>query len=469
VIRLRHRLVFVFLAATLPPLLVTLWLANRLLEHSLESAAAPELERLSRSLEDTARRLYQRERDDLRRDARSGAAPVEVYLPADRRRWPREIAEFYDQNERERFTLSSPHGDILYYLVRDGDRILRFTRPLGDLSMEQLRRQIAQARQLVSDSRSRSLRRAFLLLAAVPWLAALVILILSARRISRPIQELTAAHARIAAGDLAVRLAPTRRDELGAAMDAFNRMAEELQRNRERLLYLARLESWQALARKTAHEVKNSLTPIRLTMEELAARHAASDASFEKQAAQIVADEVNALERRIRAFSDFAAEPPVHIRPLDANALIQERVSFLKAAHPEVDYQLRLEAQPGNALADPDLLKAVLTNLLENAAEAAGPAGRVLAATSNGGSRIAIDVHDSGPGLSPHALETLFEPTISFKKGGMGLGLSIARKSALLCGGDIVPVKGELGGAGFRVLLAAAASSTDSPCPPATS
>jgi C4-dicarboxylate-specific signal transduction histidine kinase len=67
--------------------------------------------------------------------------------------------------------------------------------------------------------------------------------------------------------------------------------------------------------------------------------------------------------------------------------------------------------------------------------------------------RVSIQVDDSGPGLSPHARSTLFEPTISFKKKGMGLGLSIARKSALLCGGDILLVKGELCGAGFRVLL----------------
>ena len=64
-----------------------------------------------------------------------------------------------------------------------------------------------------------------------------------------------------------------------------------------------------------------------------------------------------------------------------------------------------------------------------------------------------IEIHDSGPGLSAQARSTIFEPTISFKKGGMGLGLSIARKSALLCGGDIALIEGELGGAGFRIQL----------------
>ncbi len=72
-----------------------------------------------------------------------------------------------------------------------------------------------------------------------------------------------------------------------------------------------------------------------------------------------------------------------------------------------------------------------------------------------------IEVHDSGPGLSEQARRSLFQPTISFKKGGMGLGLSIARKSALASGGDIVPVKGELGGAAFRVLLPVVANGVE--------
>ena len=70
--------------------------------------------------------------------------------------------------------------------------------------------------------------------------------------------------------------------------------------------------------------------------------------------------------------------------------------------------------------------------------------------------KVKIEVHDSGPGLSPQARSTLFEPSISFKRGGMGLGLSIARRSAVLSGGEIELVDGELGGAAFRVLLAAA-------------
>jgi signal transduction histidine kinase len=135
------------------------------------------------------------------------------------------------------------------------------------------------------------------------------------------------------------------------------------------------------------------------------------------------------------------------------NNLLQERIAFLRTGHPEISYNVRLNGGDYSAFADEDLVKGVLTNLLENAAEAAGPGGQILAATLAFDSKVAIEIHDSGPGLSEQAQRSLFQPTISFKKRGMGLGLSIARKSALLLGGDILLVKGELGGAAFRVLL----------------
>jgi nitrogen fixation/metabolism regulation signal transduction histidine kinase len=239
---------------------------------------------------------------------------------------------------------------------------------------------------------------------------------------------------------------------VGRAIQAFNHMAARLQESTERLVYLRQLESWQSLARKMAHEVKNSLTPIRLTVEEMLARHNEAQPGFLEQATQIVVDEIESLERRVRAFSQLAAEPPVTPVPLDINSLLQERIAFLKNAHPEVAYDCRLDEVP-RVMADQDLIKGILTNLLENAADAAGEGGKILGVTAADHGRVAIEVHDSGPGLSEQARAALFQPTISFKKRGMGLGLSIARKSALLSGGDIVLVKGELGGAAFRVLL----------------
>jgi two-component system nitrogen regulation sensor histidine kinase NtrY len=455
--RLRNRLILVFLAATLVPLAATVWITTSLIDWSLNFSTTGELERLSRTLERTGHEFYQRERNDLKQQAVAGKLEPQRFTAQDYDSWPAEVRDFAETREQEAFVSTGHDGDRLDYLVRQGDEVRLYSKSLGAVAMEALTREIGQARALVTVVRERDLRRdvklAYILLAASLWLATLGVLMYLAHRISRPIHELTAGLTQLAAGDLNARVEPQRDDEIGRAVSAFNDMAGKLQETTDRLLYLRQLASWQTLARKMAHEVKNSLTPIRLTVEEMMARYDDADRTFMTQATQIVVDEIETLERRIRAFSEFAAEPPVTAAPLDVNSLMQERVAFLKTAHPEVTYECRLGNELPRAMADQDLIKGILTNLLENAADAAGDGGRILGITTAEEGRVAIEVHDSGPGLSEQARSSLFEPTISFKKKGMGLGLSIARKSALLSGGDIVLVKGELGGAGFRVLL----------------
>ena len=465
--RVRNRLIVAFTVATLAPLVVTLWITDALFEHSLRYANTKELDELSRSLQRTGREYYQQVRDSLKADVAAGRLKPERFDESDLPAWPPKVAEFWQGGEAERYLLSEPEGDRLDYLVRRPDGVLVYSARVGGIGLGRLSEQYARARALVETASTRDLRRGFTytfgVLAAATWLAALVVLVISAHRISRPIQRLTEGLRQLASGNLAVRLAGAGDDEVGQAVAAFNRTAQELEQSRERLVWLTRLESWQALARKMAHEVKNSLTPIRLTMEEVVARREEGDAGFLEQAAQIVIEEVATLERRVRAFSDLAAEPPVHPAALDLNALVAERIALSKTANPDVLYSVRPAAEHPCARADSDLVKGMLTNLLDNAAHAAGAGGAVLVATSREEGKVAIEVHDSGPGLNEQARETLFEPTISFKKGGMGLGLSIARKSALLMGGDILLVKGELGGAAFRVVLPAANGQATNP------
>jgi nitrogen fixation/metabolism regulation signal transduction histidine kinase len=276
---------------------------------------------------------------------------------------------------------------------------------------------------------------------------------------------LTAGLTDFAAGKWDRRLDAGQDDEVGRAVNAFNEMAEQLRRSRERLVYLTQMSSWQSLARKTAHELKNSLTPIRLTVEEMLARQPHADRAFMDQAVQIVVSEIETLERRVRAFSEFASEPPVNPEVSDLNVLVAERVALLKPGHPDTAYRFRLDVRGPRVHAGTDLVKGILTNLLENAAEAAGPGGAVMTVTQAQGRQVVVEVHDSGPGISDEARHTLFEPTITFKKQGMGLGLSIARKNALLLGGDVTVIAGELGGAGFRVALPGAPDSRAAAAP----
>ena len=458
--RLRNRLIAAFLVATILPLTATIWIATSLLERSLAYATTDELDHLSRTLADTVRAFYQRERDALRLEALAGRVEATPYLVADLTAWPEPLRTFWESGDLERFDTSGPGGNHLDYMRRADRGVELYSRDLGGIRMQELSAEFGRTRELVGSIEAHDLRRGFtltlLLLVALVWLVSLAPLLVIANRFSRPIQQLTAGLTDFAAGDWDRRLETGQDDEVGRAVGAFNHMAEQLRRNRERLVYLTQMSSWQSLARKTAHELKNSLTPIRLTVEEMLARQPPTDRAFMQEAVQIVVSEIDTLERRVRAFSDFSSEPPVTPEEIDINALVTERVALLQPAHPETTYALRADDRNPRAHAGADLVKGILTNLLENAAEAAGPGGKVLTVTRARGTRVEFEVHDSGPGISAEASRTLFEPTITFKKRGMGLGLSIARKNALLSGGDIGLVEGELGGAAFRVVLPAA-------------
>jgi two-component system, NtrC family, nitrogen regulation sensor histidine kinase NtrY len=453
----RTRLIVGFVIATLMPLGITVAVSVSLLKRSLSLASTRDLDELSRALEKTGRELYQRTRESLKQDAEAGKIQPIRYLAGESSQWPSQVHDFAATDQPERAVLTGSGGDRMEYLVRHGRDVWLYEASLHGVALSAVAEQYAHARAAIARADGRNLRRGYIytliVLAAALWVLAFSGVILWATRLTRPIRRLTQALSEVASGRLDQRVDISRYDEIGVAIDTFNRMTEELRHSRDRLVYMARLESWQALARKMAHEVKNSLTPIRLTIEEVAARDDGRDNGFLRQASQIVVDEVTALERRVRAFADFSSEPPVRPTELDLNSLLQERVSFLKTSHPEIVYNVRLSEDDPRAVADEDLVKGMLTNLLENAAQAAQPGGVVLGVTNSVNGHVSIEVHDSGPGLNASVRNSLFQPTISFKRGGMGLGLSIARRSAVLSGGDIELVDGELGGAGFRVLL----------------
>ena len=161
---------------------------------------------------------------------------------------------------------------------------------------------------------------------------------------SRPIQQLTAGLSELAAGNFAVRLKSRRDDEIGRAIEAFNDTAGQLEQNRDRLIYLTQLASWETLARKMAHEVKNSLTPIRLTVEEMVARQSGSGSRLLRAGrADRGGGESKAWSGACARSRSFRPSRPVRPANLDFNALVEDRVAFLKTGHPEINYIVRLE------------------------------------------------------------------------------------------------------------------------------
>src|SRR5262245_31851719 len=245
---LRSRLIAAFLAATVLPLGATIWITKSLLDRSLGYATTGELDRLSRTLEATVRQFYQREREALRQDALSGRATPVVYAVADAGDWPGAVRAFWESGEIERFGLSGSSGDHVEYMRRSDSNGARrgvetYSRDLRSIRMDQLTSELRQTRQLVESIESRDLHRSFtltlLVLLGAVWLISLAPLVFIAHRISQPIQQLTERLTDFADDDWSRRVETGRpsgllaRDEVGRAVDTFNRIADQLRQNRE--------------------------------------------------------------------------------------------------------------------------------------------------------------------------------------------------------------------------------------------
>ena len=242
--RLRNRLIAAFLVATILPLAATVWITTSLLERSLDYATTEELDRVSRSLENTVRQFYQREREALRAAALAGRVGPTPYGIVGLAGWPESLRVFWESGEPERFSLSGPGGDHLDYMRRADQGVEVYRRDLGGIRIQELSDDFGQTRELVGSIEGRDLRRGFtltlFLLVALVWLVSLAPVMFIAHRFSRPIQQLTDGLTDFAAGDWDRRLETGQNDEVGRAIEAFNHMAEQLRRNRDRLVYALR-------------------------------------------------------------------------------------------------------------------------------------------------------------------------------------------------------------------------------------
>ncbi len=297
---------------------------------------------------------------------------------------------------------------------------------------------------------------AFLLLAGLGLSFAMLLGLLMARRITRPVEALTEGARRVGEGARDVQVTVRASGEVGELVRAFNHMTSELRTTTERLVASERIAAWQEVARRLAHEIKNPLTPIQMSLETLLAAQSAQDARFPtlfRDSAAVVLEEVDRLRRIVDEFSRFARLPKPQLAPVDLGELAQS-VLALYATPPE-GISLLPTLQPGVvALADRDQLTQVLVNLVKNAEEAmAGRGGAVRVRVKGTQADAIVEVEDSGPGIPPEHRARIFEPYFTTKEGGTGLGLAIAARILQEHGGKL-EVGGEPGeGARFSVVL----------------
>ena len=321
---------------------------------------------------------------------------------------------------------------------------------------------------------------AFTVLLGFTIIAAIAVGTLLARSVAVRLGELASATGRVASGNLSIRVSEAGNDEITELARAFNRMLGEVQSSRARIEYLQRISAWQEMARRLAHEIKNPLTPIQLGVQELHRRYEGTDEQFRSlldTTLEIVEDEVGTLRRLVSEFSDFARLPQARLEQSDLSEFVAEQrrqierpedeesrdsgddLSVIRVQGPRPHFEWVLPGARSEVLVDRQMLRRVLLNLIQNAADALGEAKakdpRIVVRLGRDGDYFVLDVEDNGPGIPEAQRELIFDPYVTTKSAGTGLGLAIVKKIVIEHGGMITASAGRLGGARLRLTLPA--------------
>ena len=251
-------------------------------------------------------------------------------------------------------------------------------------------------------------------------------------RITRPVQRLAESAGSVAAGNWGTTVEAATTDEIGQLARAFNRMTHELVDQRERLVQAERVAAWRELARRLAHELKNPLFPLQITVENMQrARESYPDQFdevFREGTATLLAELAN-LKQIIARFSDFAKMPAPEMQAVNLTGLAGETLKLFEAqlAQARISLVTQLDPQLRPVAADPEQMTGVLRNLILNAIDAMPQGGTLTVRTAALGNSARLEVSDTGQGLTPEECERLFTPYYTTKTHGTGLGLAIVQ------------------------------------------
>jgi two-component system, NtrC family, nitrogen regulation sensor histidine kinase NtrY len=288
-------------------------------------------------------------------------------------------------------------------------------------------------------------------------LLAIVFSLWIAARVSRPIEEMARASEAVAAGNWDVTVQERGHDELTVLARSFNHMTAELAAQRERLVQTERVAAWRELARRLAHELKNPLFPLQLTVENLSRARQLSEPEFDEvfqESTRTLGMEIANLKKIIGRFSDFSKMPRPQLERIDAADLVERvRALYATACGENVILQTHVADGPMPLDADPELLYRALSNLVLNAMDAMPNGGTVTISAKPAGSAIELTVGDTGEGLTPEECERLFTPYYTTKEHGTGLGLAIVQSIVADHAGTIAVESHAGSGAKFIISL----------------
>jgi signal transduction histidine kinase len=350
-------------------------------------------------------------------------------------------ADSADEEGFHAMPLAGPNGQLLGILLVGSSR-----RPLIELQ-----------RRIISTA---------MFVGGVGILVAVVASLWFGARVTRPVVSLSEAARRVAVGDLAAKVEVESGDELGELAASFNRMTEDLLQQKERAVQAERVAAWRELARRLAHELKNPLFPLQVTVENLMRAKTKSpemlEEVFQESTATLLA-EINNLKTIIGRFSEFSKMPEPQRRPTQVNDVLRSVLRVFHAqlqANGNISVHTELAADLPEISADPELLHRALSNLVLNAIDAMPQGGELTlgtaaAASGEHGTRVTISVCDTGSGLTPEECTRLFTPYYTTKQHGTGLGLAIVQSVVSDHGGKISVESGKEKGTTFQIELPA--------------
>ena len=338
---------------------------------------------------------------------------------------------------------------------RDGE-------PLGVLLVGSSRRDVMQM--------ERHIRLVALLVGAAGVLLGLLLSGWAAARATRPVEQLADAAREVAAGNWWAQVPITSNDEFGELASAFNLMTRELSDQRQRLVQAERVAAWRELARRLAHELKNPLFPLQITVENLLRAKEQNPAQFEevfRESASTLLAEIANLRAIIARFSDFARMPAPELQPVPLNEVVEHVLKLLEpqltaVGHTPIRAKVELDPELPVIQADPELINRALQNLVLNAIDAMPSGGALSLRTAHRDAAVTLSVSDTGTGLTREECARLFTPYYTTKQHGTGLGLAIVQSVVSDHHGKIT-VESEPGrGSTFRIELPVQMPQTES-------
>ncbi|UCE08442.1 MAG: HAMP domain-containing protein, partial [bacterium] len=251
------------------------------------------------------------------------------------------------------------------------------------------------------------------------------------RGISEPIKKLVNGMQHVATGDLSYRVQAKAKDEIKFLIESFNKMADDLKTSQEKLVQAERLAAWQGVARRVSHEIKNTLTPIQLSLRRLSNQLYPDNQSVTDKSLITIQEEVESLRRLAEEFTQFARMPQIKPQQEDLNEIILSLVTLIEAEPHGMSIKMELDANLPSLELDREHIRRALHNLIKNSIEASKPGSTIFIETKKlieKDRKAKIEIRDHGTGMEPELLSKIFEPYFTTKQRGMGLGLSIVKQ-----------------------------------------